>query len=143
MEYRLRANRYTLQTSSNRLSAALYINWFLDDDPREPQALDVMSPRRSVYDPLQISAHPPWLVVRTMCRDLLEQRLLPPGSDLCGVFVTALAAHVAAGWTLETFSSNTAGAFCHLGSERRAISIEAEDPSCPTSNRSLNYREVL
>jgi hypothetical protein len=102
-----------------------------------------MSPRRSVYDPLQISAHPRWLVVRTMCRDVLEQRLLPPGSDLCGAFVTALAAQVAAGWTLETFSSNTACAFCHLGSERRAISIEAEDPSCPTSNRSLNYREVL
>jgi hypothetical protein len=102
-----------------------------------------MSARRSVYDPLQISAHPRWLVVRTMCRDVLEQRLLSPGSDLCGAFVTALAAHVAAGWTLETFSSNTACAFCHLGSERRAISIEAEDPSCPVSNRSLHYRGAL
>jgi len=78
-----------------------------------------------------------------MCREVLEHRMLPPGSDLCGAFVTALAAHVAAGWTLETFSSKTACAFCHLGVERRAISIEAEDPSRPISDRSLKYRGVL
>jgi hypothetical protein len=101
-----------------------------------------MSPRRSRYEPLQPSPHPRWLVVRTMCQEVLEHRMLPPGSDLCGAFVTALAAHVAAGWTLETFSSSTACAFCRSGTLRRAISIEAEDPSRPTPNRSLNYRGI-
>lgn len=98
--------------------------------------------RRSRYEPLQPSPHPRWLVVRTMCQEVLEHRLLPPGSDLRGAFVTALAAQVAAGWTLESFSSNTACAFCHSGAQRRAISIEAEDPLRPPLNRSLNYRGI-
>jgi hypothetical protein len=70
-----------------------------------------MSPRRSSHDPLAPANAPRWLVVRNMHRKVLEHRLLPPGSDLRGAFVKALAAHADAGWQLETFSSDLACAF--------------------------------
>ena len=41
--------------------------------------------------------------MRNMHRDVLEHRLLAPGSDLRGAFVKALAAHVEEGWQFETF----------------------------------------
>ena len=44
-----------------------------------------------------------------MHRDVLEHRLLAPGSDLRGAFVKALAAHVEEGWQLETFFEITYG----------------------------------
>src|SRR5438270_8793733 len=90
-----------------------------------------MSPRHSKYEPLQPSGQPRWLVIRNMHRGLLSQQLLAPGTDLGGAFVMALAAQVQAGWTLETFSSNVACAFCSRGGERCAVSIEAEDPTRP------------
>jgi hypothetical protein len=74
-----------------------------------------------------------------MHRELLHHQLLAPGSDLCGAFVKALASHVDAGWTLETFSSNAACAFCSLGAERRAITVEFEDPTRPLPTRRLDY----
>jgi hypothetical protein len=87
--------------------------------------------RRSAYDVLAPSDAPRWLVVRNMHRAVLEHRGLPPGSDLRGAFALALAAHVKEGWLLERFSSDLACAFCSRGRERRAITIEAEDPTRP------------
>jgi hypothetical protein len=72
-----------------------------------------------------------------MHRKVLDHRLLPPGSDLRGAFVKALAAHADAGWHLETFSSDLACAFCGRGVERRAITIEAFDPTRPTDSRRM------
>jgi hypothetical protein len=92
-----------------------------------------MVSRRSFYDALAPSNGPHWLVVRNMHRQVLEHRPLPPGSDLRATFVKALAAHVDDGWQLETFSSNLACAFCGRDGERRAITVEAEDPMRPGS----------
>jgi hypothetical protein len=87
--------------------------------------------RRSSYDPLAVSTEPRWLVVRNMHSSILEQRVLRPGDDLRGAFAKALAAHVDDGWQLETFSSSLACGFCQRGTERRVITIEAEDPTRP------------
>jgi hypothetical protein len=79
-----------------------------------------------------------------MQSSILEQRLLPPGSDLRGVFAKALAAHVDDGWQLETFSSSLACAFCQRGAERRVITIEAEDPTRPNGGpRRPDARRVM
>ena len=93
-----------------------------------------MSPRRSSFDPFAPSDAPRWLVVRDMCRTVLEHRELPPGTDLRGAFVKALAAHAGAGWQLETFSSDLGCAFCGRGIERRAITIETDDPMRPSGS---------
>lgn len=63
-----------------------------------------------------------------MRRAVLEHRLLAPGTDLRGEFVKALAAHVEGGWQLGEFSSSVACAFCTRENERRAITVEFEDP---------------
>lgn len=63
--------------------------------------LAAMSPRRSTYDALAVTNEPRWLVVRDMCRAVLEHRELPPGTDLRAAFVKALAAHADAGWQLR------------------------------------------
>jgi hypothetical protein len=70
-----------------------------------------------------------------MHRAVVEQRLLPPGSDLYGAFIKALAAHVDEGWQMEVFSSTQACAFCGQGGERRVITIETEDPMRPIAPR--------
>jgi hypothetical protein len=88
-----------------------------------------MSRRRSSFEPLLPSHEPRWLVVRNMQSAALEQQVLAPGSDLYGAFIKALAAHVEAGWQMETFSSNQAFAFCHRGTERRFIGVESHDPN--------------
>ena len=106
---------------------------------RRPQpirgTLAAMSPRRSSFDPLTPSNGARWLVVRDMCRRVLEHRKLPPGTDLRAAFVKALAAHADEGWQLETFSSDLACGFCGRRGERRAITIEAEDPFRPGCHR--------
>jgi hypothetical protein len=96
-----------------------------------------MVSRRSSFDPFAPSAAPRWLVVRNMHRKVLEHRLLPPGNDLRGAFVKALAAHVDEGWQLETFFSDLACAFCGRGSERRMITVEAFDPTRPADTRRM------
>jgi len=70
-----------------------------------------------------------------MCRSVLDHRLLPPGTDLYGAFIKALAAHVDNGWQMEVFSSNHACAFCSRSDERRVITVETEDPSRPSPSR--------
>ena len=70
-----------------------------------------------------------------MQRTVIEQQLLPPSTDLYGVFIKALAAQVDGGWTIENFSSELSFAFCHRGSDRRIVGIEAEDPGRPSLSR--------
>ena len=67
-----------------------------------------------------------------MHRTIIEERQLPPGSDLFGAYVLALAAQVQNGWQLESFSSNVAVAFCSKGTDRRVIAVEEENPAQPT-----------
>jgi len=78
-----------------------------------------------------------------MHRSVLEQRLLPPGSDLYGAFVKTLAAHVDEGWQMEVFSSSHACAFCGRSGERRVITVESEDPGRPLPSRSYNFEKVI
>ncbi len=100
-------------------------------------------PRRSSYEPLQCSSQPRWLVVRDMHRAVLEHRLLPPGSDLYGAFIKALAAHVDEGWQMEVFSSSHACAFCGRRNERRIITVESEDPNRPLPSRRYEFPKVI
>ncbi len=100
-------------------------------------------PRRCSYEPLQRSAHPRWLVVRDMHRSVIEHRLLPADTDLYGVFIKALAAHVDDGWQLEVFSSSHACAFCARRNERRVITVESEDPNRPLPSRRYAFSKVI
>jgi hypothetical protein len=97
-----------------------------------------MASRRNRYEPLQRSTQPRWLVIRNMHRGILEHRRLDPDSDLYGVFIKALAAHVDRGYQMEEFSSGQACAFCNRGDERRMIVIEYVDPAQDTSYRSFS-----
>lgn len=99
-----------------------------------------MVSRRSNYSPFEPSHETRWLTVRNMHQSLLEHRLLPKGADLNAAFVIALAEHVRDGWRLENFSSSHACAFCKRGEERRAIALEAEDPTKPLPKHSLQFR---
>jgi hypothetical protein len=98
-----------------------------------------MVKRRSSFDPLLPVNEPRWLCVRHMDHSLIECQRLEPGVDLKAAFVHALAAHAAAGWTLERFSSDLACAFCRRAQARRLIVIECIDPSRPTIMRDLKY----
>lgn len=86
------------------------------------------SKRRSRYEPLQISRHDRWLVVRNMFRELKSAELLPAGTDLKAALVRVLAERAAAGWQLESFASTSACAFCRRGEDRLMIGVEVVDP---------------
>ena len=86
------------------------------------------SKRRSRHEPLQLSRHDRWLVVRNMFRELKHVEQLAPGTDLKAALVRALAERAAAGWQLESFASTSSCAFCSRGEERVMIGIEVIDP---------------
>ena len=70
-----------------------------------------------------------WIAVYNVLRRVIEHREIPPGADLPGELVKALAAHVEQGFVLEDFSSKRASAFCHRGTERREIAVTLSDPT--------------
>ena len=84
--------------------------------------------RRNVFDPLEPTKEPRWVVVRNMHGALLEARALSDGCDLKRVFVTLLLEWIDAGWQLGEFSSTAGTFFCTRGVERRMINITPTDP---------------
>ena len=84
--------------------------------------------RRATYEPLQSSAQPCWLTVRAFNGALLEARRLEPGTDLIRAYLAAMLELIDAGWRLGEFSSLGAAVRHERGSERRMLSIEAQDP---------------
>jgi hypothetical protein len=87
--------------------------------------------RRATYDSLQSSAQPRWLTVRAFTGALLEARRLEPGADLMRIYLAAMLELIDAGWRLGEFSSLGAAVRHERGSERRMLSIEAQDPESP------------
>jgi hypothetical protein len=63
--------------------------------------------RRHVFDPLEPTKEPRWLVVRNMHRAILEVRPLPPETDLRRTFILAMLEWTDAGFHIAEFSSRT------------------------------------
>ena len=84
--------------------------------------------RRNIFDPLEPTKEPRWVVVRSMHNALLEARALSPGSDLKRAYVALMLEWIDAGWKLGEFSSTSGTFFCTRGVERRMISIMPTDP---------------
>jgi hypothetical protein len=84
--------------------------------------------RRSIYDPLEPTQEPRWIVVRSMHGAVLESRQLPTGADLKRVFIASMLQWIDDGWTLGEFSSRTGALFCNRLNDRRMISVDAGDP---------------
>src|SRR5579862_2222316 len=88
-----------------------------------------MTPRRNVYDPLEPTTEPRWYVVRSMDGAILEAHQLTAAADLKHAFAAAIQRWIDAGWTVGEFSSRAGVFFCSWGAERRAVSIEPNDPT--------------
>ena len=84
--------------------------------------------RRNASNPLEPTDEPRWYTVRSMHGALLEARVLPRGSDLKRVFVSAMLAWLDAGWQLGEFSSVSGTFFCTRGAERRMVGISFGNP---------------
>lgn len=84
--------------------------------------------RRTIFDPLEPTKEPRWVVVRNMHGALLEARSLSPGSDLKRAFVALMLEWIDAGWQLGEFSSTTGTFFCTRGVERRMFNLTPSDP---------------
>jgi hypothetical protein len=95
--------------------------------------------RRNVFDPLEPTKEPRWYVLRNMHRTVLEARQLPVGADLKRALVSAMLAHIDAGWRLGEFSSRTGFFFCDKAGERRMVEISPSDPG-PVNRKALYSR---
>jgi hypothetical protein len=94
-----------------------------------------MTPRCNVYDPLQPTTEPRWYVVRSMHGAIREAHQLPAGTALKHAFAAAIQRWIDAGWMVGEFSSRAGVFFCDRGAERRAVSIEPNDPARPHAER--------
>jgi hypothetical protein len=59
----------------------------------------------------------------------------PSKPDLKRAFAAAIQSWIDAGWTVGEFTSRAGVLFCDRGVERRAVSIEANDPARPHAER--------
>jgi hypothetical protein len=84
--------------------------------------------KRAAYDPLQTSAQPRWLTVRTFGGGLLEARRLDPGTDLVRTLLSAMLEFRDSGWELGEFGSASGAVRLARGAEKRMLSIETRDP---------------
>ena len=70
-----------------------------------------MTPRRALFDPLQSTDKPTWLVVRNMTGAILDSEEISAGADLKRVFVAPMLEWLDAGWQVGEFSSSVARSF--------------------------------
>src|SRR5580704_9735374 len=87
-----------------------------------------MTPRRSLFDPLQQTEQPTWLVVRNMTGAVLDSEEIPAGADLKRRFAVAMLEWLDAGWQVGEFSSTAGTFFCTRGCERRMVGIQPTEP---------------
>jgi hypothetical protein len=88
-----------------------------------------MTTKRSKYDPLALSSHTRWLVLRDMFHNVLDATELAPGTDLRQAFARGLADLEHSGWQSEGASG--AMVFVRRGAERRLLAIHESDPYEP------------
>lgn len=84
--------------------------------------------RRAQYDPLQTSAQPRWLTIRSFSGALLAMRRLEPGTDLVRAFLAAMLELIDSGWRLGEFASNSGAVRHERGAEKRMLAIEYAEP---------------
>ena len=88
-----------------------------------------MTSKRSKYDPLAISNHSRWLVLRDLFHNVLDSTELTPGTDLRRAFADGLAALESQGWQSEGASGGMV--FVRRGGERRLLAVHEHDPAEP------------
>lgn len=88
-----------------------------------------MTSKRSKYDPLAMSRHSRWLVMRDLFHNVLDATELPPGTDLRSAFAAGLARLERDGWLSEGASG--AMVFVRRNGERRLLAIHEHDPHEP------------
>lgn len=83
--------------------------------------------RRSEHDPLADHSIKRWLVVSDMQGTVLDQEVLPAGTDLRAVLAEAIARMTADGWVIE---GNTGFGyfFCSRAGKRRFVEIRSVAP---------------
>ena len=84
--------------------------------------------RRTQYDPLQTSALPRWLTIRSFSGALLAMRRLEPGTDLVRAFLSAMLELIDTGWQLGEFASSSGAVRHERGTEKRMLAIEYAEP---------------
>jgi len=87
-----------------------------------------MARRRGQLDPFIPSSQPRWLIVSAAGGNPLSVVLLPPGIDLQGAFLRAVAEHRLRGWLIEN-EPNYPCVFARQGDERRMLTISHVDPA--------------
>jgi len=87
-----------------------------------------MARRRGQLDPFIPSRQARWLIVSIPGGSPLAVDLLPPGSDLQGAFLRAVAEHRARGWVIENDPTYPC-VFMRRGEERRMLTISHFDPA--------------
>jgi hypothetical protein len=85
----------------------------------------------------RVSDRPHWLVVEDMQHRVLSSRLLPPGTDLLGVFLEALLDYHQRGWALNEFTSMHAHFYASRADEKHYVQITIDDPAVPKVQRGM------
>ena len=84
--------------------------------------------RRGTYNPLEPTAAPRWLVVRSMHGTIIESRQLSAETNLKRAFIAAMLDWLDSGWSIGEFSSGSGTFFCDRSPDRRMVSIDPTDP---------------
>lgn len=79
-------------------------------------------------DPFAPTSEPHFLVVRDLCRQVLECEPLPIGTDLRAAFKAAQARMTAQGWAVEKPWEYSFEFYCSKGGQRVSVEI-AGDPN--------------
>jgi len=82
--------------------------------------------RRSAPDPLAPIDAPTWLVVRNMCRQLLERAELAPRADQRAILVAAREERIADGWQADEIGPRCSHFFATRGCERVMVGVERD-----------------
>jgi hypothetical protein len=84
--------------------------------------------RKGVTDPLDPVDEPRWLVVRDLCRRVLEYQELWPGRDLRAALAAECDRRTADGWTVDDIPPHCAFCFAQRAHERVCITVECHAP---------------
>jgi len=60
---------------------------------------------------------------------------MPAGANVKRTFALAIVRWIDEGWSIGVFGSRSGVFFCNRGSERRQVSIDANDPARPLAQR--------
>lgn len=84
--------------------------------------------RHNLFESLETVDQTRWLVVSSITGRIVGWMEFGPRENLKRRFAEAVAASYAAGWEVESFSSQLSFFFCHRESERRCVGIYPSPP---------------